>query len=155
VGTDLDAYGWAMLKRLLSAEECQAIAALYKRGGDFRSHIVMARHGFGRGEYKYFAYPLPKIIAELRGALYARLAPIANRWNAAVDLEVRYPAAHAEFIERCHKPDRLAQHRSCSSTAETITTACTRISTASMSSRFRSHFCCRSQKRTSPAASSC
>src|SRR5262249_1785661 len=87
VGTDLDAYGWAMLNGLLSAEECQAIAALYEGGDDFRSHVVMAQHGFGRGEYKYFAYPLPKIIADLRGALYAWLAPIANRWNAAVDLE--------------------------------------------------------------------
>src|SRR5207249_2199355 len=70
VGTDLDAYGWAMLTGLLAAEECQAIAALYAGGGAFRSHSVLARHGFGRGEYKYFAYPLPEIIADLRGVLY-------------------------------------------------------------------------------------
>jgi uncharacterized protein len=101
IGTQLDANGWAMLEGLLSAEECHAIAGLYD-SGNFRSHIVMARHGFGRGEYKYFAYPLPKIIADLRVALYPRLAPIADRWNAAMGLDVRYPASHDEFLARCH-----------------------------------------------------
>ncbi|HEX6534044.1 MAG TPA: 2OG-Fe(II) oxygenase [Gemmatimonadaceae bacterium] len=101
-GRSLDAHGWAMLEGVLSAEECAAIARLYDDGGRFRSHIVMARHGFGRGEYKYFAYPLPDIIADLRAALYRRLAPIANRWNEAMGIDVRYPAEHASFLERCH-----------------------------------------------------
>jgi uncharacterized protein len=102
IHTQLDAYGWALLEGILSDEECRAIAALYDGGGRFRSHIVMARHGFGRGEYKYFAYPLPDIIADLRTAIYPRLAPIADRWNEAMGLDVRYPAEHREFLARCH-----------------------------------------------------
>jgi len=103
VSTDLDTYGWAMLKKLLTANECAGIAGLFADDRHFRSHIVMARHGFGRGEYKYFAYPLPVIVAELRTALYPRLVPIANRWNESMGIAVRYPDAHAEFIKRCHK----------------------------------------------------
>jgi hypothetical protein len=100
---DLDAAGNAVLAGLLSPDECRSLARLYPADDIFRSRIVMARHGFGRGEYKYFAYPLPKIIAGLRTALYPRLVPIANRWNEALGLDVRYPAAHAEFIARCHE----------------------------------------------------
>jgi hypothetical protein len=99
---NLDARGWAQLERVLTSEECEALAALYESGGHFRSHIVMARHGFGQGEYKYFAYPLPNIIAELRSAIYPRLAPIADRWNEAMGIRVRYPADHADFLKRCH-----------------------------------------------------
>jgi uncharacterized protein len=99
---DLDARGWAMLQRVLSPQECEALAALYEGGGHFRSHIVMARHGFGRGEYKYFAYPLPNIIADLRTAIYPRLAPIADRWNEAMGISVRYPTEHSAFLKRCH-----------------------------------------------------
>jgi uncharacterized protein len=102
ISEDLDAHGWAMAKRLLSASECEAVAGLYADDRHFRSHIVMARHGFGRGEYKYFRYPLPDKIADLRTALYPRLAPIANRWNASMGIDVRYPDAHADFIARCH-----------------------------------------------------
>lgn len=98
----LDAYGWAMLERILSPEECDAIAALYDGRGQFRSHIVMARHGFGRGEYKYFSYPLPDLITDLRTSIYPRLAPVADRWNEAMGIDVRYPAEHAAFIRRCH-----------------------------------------------------
>ncbi|WP_454874297.1 2OG-Fe(II) oxygenase [Paraburkholderia xenovorans] len=98
----LNAYGSAMLHNLLSAGECDALTALYPRESLFRSRVVMARHGFGRGEYKYFAYPLPPLIAELRSTLYPCLAPVANRWNEVMDIGVRYPATHAEFIERCH-----------------------------------------------------
>src|SRR3954451_16298073 len=76
----LDAHGWAMVKKLLTTSECDAVARLYADDRHFRSHIVMARHGFGRGEYKYFTYPLPDTVADLRTAWYARLAPIANRW---------------------------------------------------------------------------
>jgi len=100
---DLDAAGNAILEGLLSPDECRSLAGLYPADDIFRSRIVMARHGFGRGEYKYFRYPLPEIIAGLRTALYPPLAPIANRWNEALGLDVRYPAAHAEFIARCHE----------------------------------------------------
>jgi hypothetical protein len=101
--TDLDAHGWAMVDSLLTPQECRAIAGLYDDAARFRSHVVMARHGFGRGEYKYFAYPLPEIVAELRTALYPRLAPIANRWHASMGVTVRFPETHAAFLERCHQ----------------------------------------------------
>jgi hypothetical protein len=103
VSVHLDAYGWAMFRHLLTADECETIAGLYVDDRHFRSHVVMARHGFGRGEYKYFAYPLPDIIARLRTAMYTRLASIANRWNESMRIDVRYPDAHADFIQRCHK----------------------------------------------------
>jgi hypothetical protein len=99
----LDGHGWATIEKMLSATECRGIAGLYDDDSRFRSHVVMARHGFGRGEYKYFRYPLPDIIADLRTALYPRLAPIANRWNESMGSDARYPAEHAEFLERCHR----------------------------------------------------
>ncbi len=99
---DLDAHGNAVLQRLLAPEECEELAVLYPDDGVFRSRVVMARHGFGRGEYKYFSYPLPELIAELRRSLYRRLAPVADRWNEAMNLDVRYPAEHADFLARCH-----------------------------------------------------
>jgi hypothetical protein len=102
VGSRLDANGWAMLDGILSADECRALAGLYEGDGHFRKHIVMARHGFGRGEYRYFAYPLPDILADLRTSIYPRLAPIADRWNEAMGMDVRYPADHAGFLARCH-----------------------------------------------------
>ena len=101
--THLDGYGWAMLKTLLTVDECEAMAALYEDDRRFRSRVVMARHGFGRGEYKYFAYPLPDTVAALRAALYPRLAPIANRWNESMRIDVRFPDGLAEFLRRCHK----------------------------------------------------
>jgi hypothetical protein len=100
---DLDVAGNAMLEGLLSPDECRSVAGWYPADDRFRSRIVMARHGFGRGEYKYFSYPLPEIIAGLRTALYPHLAPIANRWNEALGIDVRYPAEHADFIARCHE----------------------------------------------------
>src|SRR2546430_3072704 len=103
VSTHLDDHGWAMVEQLLTADECETIAGLYDDEGRFRSHVVMARHGFGRGEYKYFTYPLPDIVADLRRAIYPNLAPIANRWNESMGIDVRYPDAHADFISRCHK----------------------------------------------------
>jgi uncharacterized protein len=99
---DLDAYGCAVLKGLLSADECRALSALYPGDAHFRSRVVMGRHGFGRGEYKYFSYPLPEPIAELRPALYAQLQGVANRWNEAMGIDIRYPEEHAAFLERCH-----------------------------------------------------
>ena len=104
---ELNGYGCAMLPRLLSPQECDALAALYPRDDLYRSRVVMARHGFGRGEYKYFAYPLPHPVAELRAARYPRLAPVANRWNEVMGIDVRYPAAHDEFIERCHAAGQM------------------------------------------------
>ena len=103
VSQDLDAYGSAVVERLLSPEECRDLIALYPVEDLFRSRVVMARHGFGRGEYKYFQYPLPDTIAGLRMAVYPRLAPIANRWNEAMGMDVRYPEEHADFIARCHE----------------------------------------------------
>jgi hypothetical protein len=102
VSQDLDAQGSALLERVLSVDECQAVADLYHEDGLFRSHVVMARHGFGQGEYKYFSYPLPGIVAELRTAIYPWLVPIAHRWNTAMGNEVRYPEEHSDFIKRCH-----------------------------------------------------
>jgi hypothetical protein len=102
VSLDLDAQGWAVMPKLFSASQCNTVAGLYQKDEGFRSKIIMARHGFGRGEYKYFAYPLPPLIQELRTALYAQLAPIANRWHEALAMQVRFPKTHAEFIERCH-----------------------------------------------------
>jgi uncharacterized protein len=99
---DLDAQGCAVLRRLLSPDECAALAALYPDDKQFRSRIVMGRHGFGRGEYKYFAYPLPDLIARLRPALYARLRDIANRWNETMGIDIRYPDRHEAFLKRCH-----------------------------------------------------
>jgi uncharacterized protein len=103
VSRGLDAAGNAVLTRLLSPEECRALAALYPDDRVFRSRVVMARHGFGRGEYKYFNYPLPEIIAGLRTALYPHLAPIANRWNEALGVDLHYPPSHAAFVTRCHE----------------------------------------------------
>jgi hypothetical protein len=102
IGADLDAHGCAVLESLLSPDECAAMVALYPDDSHFRSRIVMGRHGFGRGEYKYFAYPLPDLIAELRPALYAPLSAIANRWNAAMGIDIRYPDRHSAFLKRCH-----------------------------------------------------
>lgn len=99
----LDTQGCALLPGVLSPEECQGIAELYPAEDLFRSRIVMAKHGFGRGEYKYFAYPLPAIVQGLRESLYPRLAAIANRWNSAMGIDVRYPEHHREFIQRCHE----------------------------------------------------
>jgi len=102
VSSDLDAQGWAVMPKLLAAKECNTVVALYQKDEGFRSKIVMARHGFGRGEYKYFAYPLPPLIEDLRTALYPQLAPIANRWHEAMGMKVRFPETHSEFIKRCH-----------------------------------------------------
>lgn len=100
--SELGDTGWSMLHGILSAEESDSIAELYAHQEGFRSTVVMARHGFGRGEYKYFSYPLPPLVAELRARLYPHLSPIANRWNELMGVDVRFPSTHAAFIERCH-----------------------------------------------------
>jgi hypothetical protein len=103
VTRDLDAEGHAVMHSMLSPEECASLAAGYAVDELFRSRVVMARHGFGRGEYKYFAYPLPGLVASLRGALYPCLRGIANRWNEAMGVAARYPDDHDEFLDRCHR----------------------------------------------------
>lgn len=99
---DLEAAGNAVLPGVLTAQECAEIAGWYGDDGRFRSRVVMAKHGFGRGEYKYFAYPLPQRVAELRERLWGPLAAIANEWNKMLGESAHFPAAHAEYIERCH-----------------------------------------------------
>jgi uncharacterized protein len=103
IESELDAYGCAIAPKLISRETCRELAALYPDGARFRSRIVMASHGFGRGEYKYFAYPLPEPIVALRRGLYSRLAPIADRWNEAMGVSVRYPVEHEAFLARCRE----------------------------------------------------
>jgi hypothetical protein len=107
LGAELDGYGATVLKGLLSPDECRDIAALYPHEQHFRSHIHMARHGFGKGEYRYFRYPLPDLIGGLRTALYPRLAPIANQWNERMGEAARYPAGHADFLKLCHAAGQL------------------------------------------------
>jgi len=102
VVADLGARGNATIEHLLAPAECDALSALYTVDPMFRSRVVMASHGYGRGEYRYFAYPLPGLVAQLRESIYPRLAPLANQWNAAMGIALRYPARHADFLERCH-----------------------------------------------------
>ena len=99
---DLDVQGWALTGPVLDVEECSGLAGLYERPEGFRSRVVMARHGYGQGEYRYFAYPLPPLVERLRTMLYPRLAPIANRWHERMGMTPRFPADHAGFIHRCH-----------------------------------------------------
>ena len=103
VSRDLDAEGHAIVKSILSPQECDEIRMLYEQKEIFRSNVVMERHGFGRGEYRYFSYPLPGQIAALRTLIYPHLVPTANRWNEAMEINVRYPLQHADYIERCHQ----------------------------------------------------
>jgi hypothetical protein len=102
VSAELNSVGCAVLPALLTPAECRAVASFYPDDKHFRSHIHMARHGFGKGEYKYFGYPLPSLIADLRTALYARIAPLANAWNERMTIPTRYPAAHVDYLRRCH-----------------------------------------------------
>jgi hypothetical protein len=103
LSADLDRYGCAITGPLLDRETCRTLAALYALEVPFRSRIVMARHGFGRGEYKYFANPLPAIVARLRSTLYPPLATIANRWYADMRIDIRFPKTHGQFLARCHE----------------------------------------------------
>ena len=98
---DLEAQGWSVLPDMLTAPQCDDIAALYGDDERFRSRVSMARHGFGRGEYRYFSYPLPSLIQQLRTRLYPHLAPIANCWHERMGMDVRFPVSHDEFIARC------------------------------------------------------
>jgi hypothetical protein len=94
--------GWALVPQLLSRRECNSLAALYDNDKGFRSRVIMARHGFGSGEYKYFSYPLPPLVAALREGIYPHLAPIANRWNESLNIGRSFPPAHRAFLRECH-----------------------------------------------------
>jgi len=104
---ELDAQGSAVIERVLQPEQCVELASLYAQPERFRSRVVMARHGFGRGEYQYFAHPLPDAVAAMRGAFYPHLVPIANRWNGTMGIDVRFPPSHADFIARCHAAGQI------------------------------------------------
>ncbi|MFJ4246785.1 hypothetical protein SAMN04488483_0994 [Pseudomonas helmanticensis] len=103
----LDEHGCAVIRALLSSESCDRLSALYPQTEPFRAQVIMARHGFGRGEYKYFRYPLPATVERLRTALYPRLAPLANRWYQRMNLPIEFPPTHAEFLQRCHAAGQL------------------------------------------------
>jgi hypothetical protein len=103
LAADLDAHGCAVMPRILPPDACLVLAKTYAEEAPFRSRIVMARHGFGRGEYKYWAYPLPEPVATLRTMLYPCLAEVANRWNQTLAIDLRYPQAHADFLAQCHQ----------------------------------------------------
>jgi uncharacterized protein len=105
--SDLDARGSARISELLDPAECQELCALYAEDALFRNTVVMERHGFGRGEYKYFDYPLPPLVAHLRNCLYPRLSPLANRWNEDMHIDVRYPDAHGDYLAVCHRAGQV------------------------------------------------
>jgi hypothetical protein len=107
LASELDSQGCAVIGSLLTPAQCAAVAGLYPEGERFRSRVVMAQRGYGRGEYKYFAYPLPPLVAALRGSLYPPLAEVANRWNEALGIDVRFPSEHAAFLERCHEAGQV------------------------------------------------
>jgi len=107
VHADLDAQGWAVVPSLLTHREANAMAGLYPQEQGFRSHIIMSRHGYGRGEYKYFSYPLPSLVQALRTAAYPHLVPIANQWHERMGKDVRFPSDHAAFLARCHQAGQV------------------------------------------------
>ena len=107
LANDLTGNGCAVLEKILTVEECRTVASLYPDEKHFRSHIHMARHGFGKGEYRYFGYPLPDFVAGLRGALYPRLAEVANDWNNRMGIAQRYPKDHADFLGQCHDAGQM------------------------------------------------
>ena len=103
ISGELDEHGCAVAPSVLTPEECEALGGMYVEKERFRSRVVMARHGFGRGEYQYFSYPLPALVADLRTALYPQLAIVANRWNQLTRIAGRYPEDHAAYLRRCHR----------------------------------------------------
>ncbi len=106
LGNELDGFGCTILKSVLTRDECRTIAAMFEQKDIFRSTVVMARHGFGRGEYKYWSYPLPNIVKDLRVSLYPHLAAVATRWNVSMKIDVSYPKTHEEYIKRCHAAEQ-------------------------------------------------
>ena len=151
---ELDNYGCAVLPKLLSPEECRAIAALYSDEGHFRSHVIMARHGFGKGEYRYFKYPLPDLLGSMRTALYPHLASVANEWNGRMGLDERYPNDQRRSLSSAMTPAKRARRRCCCSMSGATSIASTRTYMASSHSRSRLRSSCLSPGRISPVASS-
>jgi hypothetical protein len=154
VHADLDAQGWAILPRLVTHAEADSIASLYHQEQGFRSQVIMSRHGFGRGEYKYFSYPLPPLIQALRTATYPHLVPIANQWHERMGKDVRFPHDHAAFLDRCHQAGQVRPTPLLLEYAPEDYNCLHVTSTASMSSRCRSRSYWISRVRTSRAASS-
>ena len=154
VGAELTTNGCAVIEKLLSPEECGTIAALYPDEEHFRSHVVMARHGFGKGEYRYFRYPLPDLLGELRTALYPRLAPVANGWNERMGRRRPIPTSTRIICNFATMPARHGRRRCCCNMVPAISTPCIRISMATWPSRSRWRSCYRNPAATSPAASS-
>src|SRR5262245_4748941 len=150
---ELDTYGCAVLPKLLSPKECRTIAALYREESHFRSHIHMARHGFGKGEYRYFKYPLPDLVDALRTALYPHLAGVANLWNGRMRIEERIPATMRRSLKHVTTLARRAQHRCCCNMFQVTSIVSIRISMAISHSRSRSPFYSRNPARTSQVAS--
>ena len=107
IASDLDSLGYAIVECVLTKDEAQSIAVLYDDDHRFRSRIVMARHGFGRGEYKYFSYPLPDLVWKLRTGTYPHLAAVANDWNERMGVGARYPSEHALFLKACHAAGQI------------------------------------------------
>jgi hypothetical protein len=102
VGNEINQFGSVPIRKLLSPAECKHVTALYPEEKHFRSRVPMARHGFGKGEYQYFHYPIPDLIGGLRTALYPKLATVANAWNERMNISLRYPERHAQFLKQCH-----------------------------------------------------
>jgi Oxygenase, catalysing oxidative methylation of damaged DNA len=153
IGKALDGQGHALLSGLLTPEETRSLSNLYSDDRVFRSRVVMARHGFGRGEYKYFDYPLPNLIGALRTALYTKLGPVANQWNT-MNIDVQYPDEHVAFIQRCHDAAKPSRRLCFCNTLQMISTACIRTFTVSMCFQFRWRSCSPNPKRISRAANS-
>ena len=154
IAAELDEQGWALLPGLVGAADCDRIAALYDREEGFRSRVVMARHGFGRGEYRYFAYPLPARIESLRTALYPRLAAIANGWQERLGQTAAFPTTMPITSPIATRRARPGRRRCCCAMVPAITTACTRTFMARRSFPCRWRSCCQTRARISPAASS-
>ena len=150
----LDTFGCTIVKSVLTLQECQSLAAMYDRDDVFRSTIVMARHGFGRGEYKYWSYPLPDLVSELRAALYPPLASVANHWNQAMKIDVSYPDSHEEYLERCHRAGQTKPTPLLLNYVEETGALFTKMSMGRTSFPFRSRFCFRSRARTLLGANS-
>ena len=137
IAGELDMRGYAVIPALLDAAQCSQARAVFDDDAAFRNTVVMERHGYGRGVYRYFGYPLPPLVAGLRERLYAELAPVANAWAESLREDVRYPTALAEFLARCHAAGQTGRPRCCCAIAPGITTRCTGISTATSRSRCR------------------
>jgi len=154
LSTELRGYGCAVIEKLLTPDECKEIASLYSHEEPFRSHIHLANHGFGKGEYRYFKYPLPGLLETLRTALYPRLASVANDWNDRMGIDQRYPDRHSEFLKLCHDAGQTRPTPLLLQYVPVTSTACIRISTVNWRSHCRWRSYSPNRARISRAASS-